>query len=110
MQVQLQTDRHIEHNLGLEHHVEGVIRKTLQPYRDQITRVDVHLSDVNSRKASKHDKRCVVEFHLNGLHTMAVTAEADTVHHVLDNAAKKLRHAVATAYDKQQGRRHVVLH
>ena len=110
MQIQLQTDRHIEHNVGLEHHVEGVIRKTLQPYRDLITRVEVHLSDVNSKKASKNDKRCVVEFHISGLHPMAVTAEADTVHHVLDSAAKKLRHAVATAHDKQQVRRHVVMH
>lgn len=110
MQIQLQTDRHIEHNAGLEHHVDDVIRKTLQPYRDHITRVDVHLSDVNSKKTTEHDKRCVVEFHLSGLQPMAVTAEADTVHHVLSSAAKKLLHAVTSAHEKQQGRRHVVLH
>lgn len=110
MQIQLQTDRHIEHNAGLEHHVDDVIRKTLQPYRDHVTRVEVHLSDVNSKKNGEHDKRCVVEFHLSGLHPMVVSAEADTVHHVLDSAAKKLRHAVTTAHEKQVGRRHTVLH
>lgn len=106
MQIQLQTDRHIQHHVGLEHHVDDVIRKTLQPYRDHITRVEVHLSDVNAKKAAEHDKRCVVSFHLSGRQPMAVSAEADTVHHVIDSVAKKLRAAVATAYQKQQGHWH----
>ena len=110
MQIQLQTDRHIEHNVGLQHHVDDVIRKTLLPYRDHVTRVDVHISDVNAKKTTEHDKRCVVEFHISGLQPMAVTAEADTVHRALDSVAKKLRHAVSSAHEKQQGRRHTVMH
>lgn len=110
MQIQLQTDRNIEHNVGLEDHVKGVVRKSLLPFRDHVTRVEVHLSDVNSKKTSEQDKRCVMEFHMTGLHSMAVTAQADTVHHVLDSAAKKLRQAVSSAHKKQLGRRHVVLH
>lgn len=109
MQIQLQTDRHIEHNVGLEHHVADVIKKILFPYRDHVTRVEVHLSDVNSKRVTEHDKRCVVEFHLSGLQPMAVTAEADTVHHVLDRVAKKLRHAVSSAHEKQQGRKHLTV-
>ena len=110
MPIQLQTDRNIPHNAGREHHVDDVIRKTLLPYRDHVTRVEVHISDVNAKKASENDKRCVVEYHLSGLQPMVVTAEADTVHHVLDIAAKTLRHAVASAHEKEQGPPHVVLH
>lgn len=109
MHIELQTNHHIENNVGLGHHVNDVIRKTLQSYRDHITRVDVHLSDVNSKRTSKQDKRCVVEFHISGLRPMAVSAKADTVHRVLDRAVKKLRHAVVSAYEKQQRYHRIVL-
>ena len=110
MHIQLQTDRNIENHAGLEHHVDEVVRKTLQPYRDHVTRVEVHISDVNAKKASEHDKRCVIEFHISGMPPMAVTAEADTVHHVLGHAAKKMLHAVSSAHEKHKGRKHVVMH
>lgn len=102
MQIQLNTDRNIEHQEGLTNHVQDMVRKALEPYKDHITRVEVHLSDVNAKKASEHDKRCVMEYRLNGNPPMVVTAEADTVPHVLGSAVKKLRSAVDTAYAKQQ--------
>ena len=110
MQIQLQTDSNIDSNIGLRHHVEQVIRKSLQPYRHQIMRASVHLSDVNASRADKNDKRCVVEFHISGVQPMAVQAESDTVHRVLDKAAKKLRHVVSSMHAKQHKKRHAVVH
>ena len=94
MQIQLQTDRNIPHNAGLEHHVDDVIRKTLLPYRDHVTRVEVHISDVNAKKASENDKRCVVEYHLSGLQPMVVTAEADTANRCMPIGAYSTPHRV----------------
>lgn len=106
MQIQLNTDRNIENHAGLFNHVQDMVRKTLEPFKDNITRVEVHLTDVNAKKASERDKRCVMEFRLNGHQPIAVTAEADTVHRAIDSAVKKMRNAAMVEHDKQISRRH----
>ena len=103
MQIQLQTDRNIPHNAGLEHHVDDVIRKTLLPYRDHVTRVEVHISDVNAKKASENDKRCVVEYHLSGLQPMVVTAEADTAIDVQQRGSSMLCPPPSTRHQTRYG-------
>jgi hypothetical protein len=48
MQVQLNTDRQITVDDELTHQVEAVVESVLGRFADQITRVEVHLSDENS--------------------------------------------------------------
>jgi hypothetical protein len=50
MRVQLKTDRHIDAHDELAHQVETVMEGTVGRFADQITRVEVHLSDENSHK------------------------------------------------------------
>lgn len=48
MQIQLNTDKHIDGNQQLAAEVREVVESTLARFSDHITRVDVHLSDENS--------------------------------------------------------------
>jgi ribosome-associated translation inhibitor RaiA len=100
MQVQLNTDRQIAVDDELTHQVEAVVERVLSRFADQITRVEVHLSDVNSHKGGDDDKRCLLEARLAGLEPMAVSHQAATLQQAIDGAAKKL----ARALDSTLGR------
>lgn len=94
MRVQLKTDRHIEAHDELAHQVEAVVENVLGRFADQITRVEVHLSDENSQKGGGDDKRCLPEARLAGLRPMAVSHQAATLPQAIDGAAEKLARAL----------------
>ena len=94
MQVQLNTDRHIEAHDELAQQVEAVIEGTVGRFADRITRVEVHLSDENSHKGGGNDKRCLLEARLAGLQPIAVSHQAATLPQAIDGAAKKLARAI----------------
>ena len=79
MRVQLNTDRHMEADDELAHQVETVMEGTVGRFADQITRVEVHLSDENSHQGSGNDKCCMLEARLAGLQPVAVRYQAATL-------------------------------
>jgi ribosome-associated translation inhibitor RaiA len=93
MLVQLNTDRHIEAYDELARQVETVVETTVGRFGDRITRVEVHLNDVNSHKGGD-DKRCMLEARLAGLEPIAVSHQAATLQQAIDGAAKKLEKAL----------------
>ena len=91
MQIQINTDRHIEGHEALAAKVSGVVESALSRISDSITRVEVHLSDENSaKKGGNDDIRCVMEARLEGRQPSAVTHQAATVDQAVDGAAEKL--------------------
>jgi len=91
MQIQINTDGNIEGKERLAEQVEAVVRDNLDRFSEQITRVEVHLSDENSdQKSGTDDKRCVLEARLAGLQPIAVSHEAVTVEQAVDGAAEKM--------------------
>lgn len=94
MQIQINTDRNIGGDERLAEHVEGVVRDTLSRFADQITRVEVHLADVNASKSGQDDKRCMLEARLAGRKPTAVTHLAGSVAEAVSGAADKLARAI----------------
>jgi ribosome-associated translation inhibitor RaiA len=91
MQVQINTDHNIEGHEALASHVSSAVENALKHDSDQITRVEVHLSDENShKKGGNDDMRCVMEARLEGRQPVAVTHHAATVGQAVDGAAGKL--------------------
>ena len=91
MQIQVNTDNHIEGGAELTRQVEAVVEGTLGRFARQITRVEVHLTDESSSaKARDNDKRCVMEARLRGLQPIAVSHQGATLEQALDGAADKL--------------------
>jgi hypothetical protein len=91
MQIQINTDRHIEGHEALAAQVSSVVESALSRISDYITRVEVHLSDENSaKKGGNDDIRCVMEARLEGRQPSAVTHQAATVDQAVDGAAEKL--------------------
>ncbi len=95
MQIQLNTDRNIETTPQLQAQVEEAVNQTLGRFGDRITRVEVHLTDVNSDKGGR-DTRCVMEARVAGMQPVAVDDLSRTVAQAVRAAAGKLERALET--------------
>lgn len=94
MKVQVNTDDNIEGSEGRDQQIETVVETTLGHLAEHITRVEVHLSDENSKKGGNKDKRCMMEARLEGHQPIAVTDEAESIAQAINGAADKLKSAL----------------
>jgi ribosome-associated translation inhibitor RaiA len=94
MQIQINSDHHIVASPELASRIQGLVRDTLDRYSDRITRVEVHLNDLNSSKNGNNDKRCLMEARLSGLGPVDVNHEADNIELAIDGAMEKLERAI----------------
>jgi ribosome-associated translation inhibitor RaiA len=97
MHVQLNTDTHVQGVESLADWVREELTQRLARHRDQITRVEVHLSDLNAQRAGGDDKRCLIEARLAGRPPIAVDHQAGKVADAVFGAADKLLRALDTA-------------
>lgn len=91
MQIQVNTDRHIQGSASLTDEVESIVQHALSHYDDRITRVEVFLSDENSsQKSGDSDKRCVIEARLGGLQPVTVSHRGASLDQAVNGAADKM--------------------
>ncbi|MGV8941335.1 MAG: HPF/RaiA family ribosome-associated protein [Lysobacter sp.] len=100
MKIQLNTDKNIQGDEALATHVESVVSKTLERFGPQITRVEVHLSDLNAGKAGSADKHCLMEARLEGHQPVVVTHDADKVRDAINGAAQKMQRKLESTLGK----------
>jgi ribosomal subunit interface protein len=94
MQIQINSDHHITGSPELAGHVQALVRDTLDRYSDRITRVEVHLNDLNSDSKGGADKRCGMEARLGGVGPIAVNHEAENLDLAINGAMEKLERAI----------------
>ena len=104
MQIQVNSDNHIQSSKRLEEWVRTTIESTLERYEEDLTRVEVHLSDENGDKPGPHDLRCQLEARPKGHHPISVTHKADSLEQAIDGAAEKLEHALEHLFGKLRGK------
>jgi hypothetical protein len=97
MQVQLNTDDNIQGRDSLAAWVESGLKDKLSRFREQITRIEVHLSDTNAGRAGDNDKRCKLEARLAGRPPLAVSHDAGTVADALRGSVDKLTRSLDSA-------------
>jgi ribosome-associated translation inhibitor RaiA len=100
MQIQVNTDKTITNHAGLDEHVQTVVGNALHRFGEQITRVEVHLSDNLGQKSADGDNRCLMEARLTGLQPIAVSDHAATLHQAISGATEKLKRSIETAVGK----------
>ncbi len=105
MQIQLNTDDHVQGADSLAAWAERELKDKLARFRDQVTRIEVHLSDVNASRVGGNDKRCKLEARLAGRQPVAVSHDADKVADALHGAAAKLARALDTALGRSRDAR-----
>ncbi len=94
MQIQTNTDSNIAGSEGLAAQAKTIVEGALARFSDQITRVEIHLSDENGSGFGVEDKRCMMEARREGRQPIAVTHQAATVEQAMDGAADKLKRSI----------------
>ncbi|MCW4468606.1 HPF/RaiA family ribosome-associated protein [Flavobacterium sp. MFBS3-15] len=102
MQININTDNHIDGSDRLENYFSEVLHNTLKRFEDKITGLEVHIGDENGDKTTGGDKRCLIEARVNGLNPLAVTNHADTVELAIKGAADKMKHLLEHTFDKMR--------
>jgi len=103
MQIQVNSDNHIENSVRLEEWVRTTVETTLERYEEDLTRVEVHINDENGDKPGPHDIRCQMEARPKGHQPISVTHKADSIDQAVDGAAVKLDHARDLFCEKRPG-------
>ena len=105
MQIQINTDHNIEGYEALAKYVRGVVESALSRFSEQITRVEVHVSDENGHKGGQNDKRCVMEARLEHHQPLAVTHHSATVGEAVNGASDKLIHSIESTLGRLRDQR-----
>lgn len=102
MKIQVHSDNHIAGHQSLLDEVRERVEGILGRFGDRITRVEVHLSDVNGRKVTPDDRRCLIEARLEGRPPLTASEEASGLLLAVDGAAEKLGRIIDSALEKRR--------
>ena len=93
MQIQVNSN-HIEGSARLQEWVSAAVMGRLERFEEQLTRVEIHLSDENAQKSGPDDKRCQIEARPKGHQSISVTHKAADLDLAVEGAAEKMLHAL----------------
>jgi ribosome-associated translation inhibitor RaiA len=107
MQIQVNSNNHIESSIRLEEWVRTTVESTLEHYDEHLTRVEVHIHDETGDKPGPHDIKCQMEARPKGHQPVSVSHKANTLDQAVDGAAVKLDHALEHLFGKLRDKRAV---
>jgi ribosome-associated translation inhibitor RaiA len=107
MHILLHSDPNTDGSHLMADHLEKVVEGAMARFAERVTRVEAHLSDVNSQaKSGDGDIHCTLEARLVGLDAVVVKDHASNAHQAIEGAVRKLRRAVETELAKHDPRSH----
>jgi len=105
MQILLHSDSNTDGGHLMAEHLQKVVKDAMARFSERVTRVEAHLSDVNSQaKSSDGDIHCTLEARLVGLDAIVVKENAGNAHQAIEGAVRKLKRAVGTELAKCEPR------
>ena len=105
MQIQFNTDHSIHGSQAFAGEVEAQLRDSLGHWVEHLTRIEVHLRDVNAGKGGDADKHCVLEARVAGRKPLSVSDSAATMAQAIRGATAKLQQALEHAIGKSGSNR-----
>lgn len=104
MQFQLNTDTHIQGDERLAEVAETIINSAIGHLTGRLSRIEVHLADVNGAKGGADDIRCTIETRPEGMQPQTVTHHDSSVEAALRGSAKKIRALLDSEFGKLEKR------
>ncbi|MDQ2711435.1 MAG: HPF/RaiA family ribosome-associated protein [Acidobacteriota bacterium] len=100
MKIQINSDKQIAVNRELLSSVEAEVKRALERFESQFTRVEIHLSDLNGNKPGIIDKRCLLEVRPAGKQPVSVDQKAATVEQAVKGAVGKMKRLLQNSFGK----------
>ncbi|MFN3999173.1 HPF/RaiA family ribosome-associated protein [Algoriphagus sp.] len=104
MKIQFNTDKNIEGTEQLEAFVSEKIQSGLKHHIENITRIEVHLSDQNGDKGGNDDIQCKIEARVEGIQPIIVVSKNATKEQALGDAVDKMKAKLGTVMGKLKNR------
>lgn len=101
MQFQFNSDNRTQGDAETAKRVEELVETRLGRIVDRLTRVEVHVGDIDGPRDGPDDKRCAIEIRPQGMNPISATAHAPTIERAVASGADK----VLQAFDRQVGKR-----
>lgn len=105
MQIQFHADTDLDVSDGLVRRVEEELVSALARFSDQITRVEIHVSDESAARSGAADKRCMMEARPAGQQPVAVTHQAASPYEACAGAVHKLAAMLESRYGRSSSRK-----
>lgn len=102
MKIQFNTSNNIKESKYLRTSSALIIKDELSRFSDDITRVEIHLSDEDGHKDGQNDKRCSLEARIHGRQPIAVTNYANTHEQAINGAIEKLKSSLNTIFGRKK--------
>lgn len=90
MRLYVHTDPHTDGRDEAVHQIEAKVTAALSRFSDDITRVDVFLTDETAGTARRVTKRCLLEVRPDGVNPIVVVHEARSATQALGGALHKI--------------------
>ncbi|MEP7109771.1 MAG: HPF/RaiA family ribosome-associated protein [Ferruginibacter sp.] len=96
MTIQLNTDKNLSVHEAFGTKLESLLSEELSRFSENVTRLEVHLSDESGPKEGINDKRCLLEARLERRQPIAVTGLGNTYELAVNSAIDKLKTSLDT--------------
>lgn len=106
MKVQVNTSNNVENKETLERWASEFLTEQLARFEQDITSIEVQMTDENHSAKGGVDKRCMMEARVNGRAPIAVTNYGADQNLAFRGAADKLANALDHAFGKLDRREH----
>ena len=100
MQIQISSDKNISMHHKLSNLIQSDLNRILNRFKDQLTRVEVHLSDENGDKSGAQDKRCRLEVRHKRHQSLAVTNDSSDIPTAVTGAAAKMQRLMVSTFGR----------
>lgn len=101
MQVKVNTSNGLENKESLERWADAEIRQNLHRFGDDVTRVEIYLSNENHDASRGGDKRCLMEARLAHHAPLVATQHAADMDAAFRGASDKLRRLLDSKLGRQ---------
>jgi len=104
MTIQFNTNTNTNGSYKLKTYFSDLITEELSRFSEHVTRIEVHLSDVNGDKDNPNYKRCLLEARIEGRKPIAVTKQADTYEKAVSGAIEKITASIDKIFGRLKNR------
>lgn len=105
MHIQVNSGNSVAVDAELIATAKAVMNRTLARFEDRLTRLEVHVNDLNSERGGSHDKRCQIEARPAGLDPVSASHDAADIDSALRGAAEKMERLLTTVFGRIADRR-----
>ncbi len=104
-QLIVNTDHNISGGANLAADVQAKLHKRIERFSKQLTRIEVHLEDQNSRKTGPSDICCRLEARPAGLKPLVVTQKSNSIAAAIDLASRKMEKLLSHTFGRLHDQR-----